>query len=353
VKKSVSIIVRLLFLCSILLVLFSSYFQIRVKGAEQILFEDDFESYQVGSFPYTGDWEMIFEGAGTRYQVIVDNVSASPTKSLQLLGQDLWACNAIKRITTESPIIGYEVQVMVEDINVVDLPLGRVGFWSRAAPNIGRFYTRVNFVGDGTITSGGQVLKNYTTNTWYKIKVILNKETRFFNVWIDDVLLLENSTEAYNPYDIEAFGLASEMFGSFKAYFDDVKVFTVFEVDPKLSLEPTSGIATTTLVGSGFAPNSKISVTWNDTTIHTIPNPLISDSYGNFTAIISVLNQTSIGPYVVKTNDEMGNEATATFNVIPEFPSLTPLLIMLFAVIVVAVIYRHNLHKLDFKGRHL
>ena len=342
-KKPGSLPVRLLFLFSILLVLFGSFFQIMVKGAEQIIFEDDFESYQVGSFPYTGDWEMIFDGAGAQYQVIVNNFSVSPTKSLQLLGQNLWACNAIKRITTESPIIGFEVQVMVEDINVVDLPLGRVGFWSRAAVNIGRFYTRVNFIGDGTITSGGQVLKNYTLNTWYKIKVILNKETRFFNVWIDDVLLLENSTEAYNPYDIEAFGLASEMFGSFKAYFDDVKVFTVFEVDPKLSLEPTSGIATTTLVGSGFAPNSKISATWNDTTIHTIPSPLVSDSYGNFTAIISVLNQTSIGPYVVKTNDEMGNEATDIFNVIPEFPSLTPLLITLVAMVAVAVIYRRRL----------
>ena len=314
-----------------------------VKTAEQMMFEDDFESYEVGSFPHSGDWEMIFEGNGTQYQVIVDDFSVSPTKSLQLLGQDYWACNVVQRITTESPMIGYEIQAMVEDINVVDLPLGRVGFWSRKAPNIGQFYTRVNFVGDGTITAGGKVLQNYAPYTWYKIKVILNKETRLYNVWIDDALLLEDHVEGYDPNNIEAFGLASEMFGSYKIYFDDVKIFTVFDLDPKLDLEPSSGFSTTTLVGSGFAPNSEISITWNEIEIHSVPNPLTTDSYGNFTAIISILNQTSIGPYEVKVTDEMGNEATSIFNVIPEFPSW--IIPIFFGVTLVCIIFRKKIIK--------
>ena len=287
----------------------------KVKGAELTLFEDDFESYQVGDFPSSGGWEMIFSGAGTQYQVIVDNVSASPTKSLQLLGQSSWACDTVKRFNTNCTIIGYEAQVLVEDIDVVDLPTGRVGFWSRAAPNIGRFYALVDFCGGGTIKSDGQVLQNYTANTWYKIRVILNKETRLFSVWIDDVLLLEEAFVPHDTSNIEAFGLASEMFGSFKAYFDDVKVFYVFDLDPKLELVPATGIAATTLVGSGFAPKSKISVTWDDTPIPTVPSPLITDGYGNFTAIISVLNQTTSGIYTVKAVDEIGTEANASFTV--------------------------------------
>ena len=297
----------------------------KVKGAELTLFEDDFESYQVGDFPSSGGWEMIFSGAGTQYQVIVDNVSASPTKSLQLLGQSSWACDTVKRFNTNCPIIGYEAQVLVEDIDVVDLPTGRVGFWSRAAPNIGRFYALVDFCGGGTIKADGQVLQNYTANTWYKIRVILNKETRLFSVWIDDVLLLEDAFVPHDTSNIEAFGLASEMFGSFKAYFDDVKVFYVFDLDPKLELVPAKGIAATTLVGSGFAPKSKISVTWDDTPIPTVPSPLITDGYGNFTAIISVLNQTTSGIYTVKAVDEIGTEANASFivysNVSPSSPS--------------------------------
>ena len=259
---------------------------------------------------------MIFSGAGSQYQVIVDSVSTSPTKSFQLLGQSNWACDAVKRFNTDYPIIGYEAKLLVEDINVVDLPIGRVGFWSRAAPNIGRFYALVDFCGDGTIVAGGQDLKNYTVNTWYKIRVILDKETRLYSVWIDDVLLLEDHVLNIDPSNIEALGLASEMFGSYKAYFDDVKVFSFYEANPKLMLEPNSGIAATTLVGSGFLPNSKISVTWNGTAIHAVPNPLISDVYGHFTGIITVLNQTVSGSYIVRVVDEMGNEANATFEVV-------------------------------------
>jgi len=312
-----------------------------VKRAELTFFEDDFESYQVGDFPYSGGWEMIFSGAGTQYQVIVDDVSASPTKSLQLLGQTNWACDAVKRFNTNCPIIGYEVQVMVEDINVVDWPTGRVGFWSRAASNIGRFYALVDFYGGGTIKASGEVLKNYTPNTWYKIRVILNKETRLFSVWIDDILLLEDAVETYDPYNIEAFGLASEMFGSFKAYFDDVKVFSVFDLDPKLELVPAKGIAATTLVGSGFAPNSKISVTWDGTPIPTVPSPLITDGYGNFTAIISVLNQTD-GTYTVKAVDKTGNGATATFTVTLEAPEQTQIIVPENTSLVISVLSPEN-----------
>jgi len=47
------------------------------------------------------------------------------------------------------------------------------------------------------------------------------------------------------------------------------------------------------------------------------------------------------------------NEKYTPLGYIPEFPSWTPLLIMLIAVVAVAVFYRHNLHKQDFKGRYL
>jgi len=144
-----------LFLSSLLIPVLSFASIAEVKGAELTFFEDDFESYQVGNFPYDGGWEIIFSGAGTQYQVIVDDFSASPTKSLQLLGQSNWACDAVKRFNTNCSIIGYEVHVMVEDINVADWPTGRVGFWSRAASNIGRFYALVDFYGGGTIKAGG------------------------------------------------------------------------------------------------------------------------------------------------------------------------------------------------------
>jgi hypothetical protein len=103
------------------------------------------------------------------------------------------------------------------------------------------------------------------------------------------------------------------------------------------------GIAQTTLVGSGFAPNSKITVTWNGTKLHSVPEPLIVNNNGDFTAIVSVLNQTFTGDYKVTAIDELGNEATNIFTVIPEFSSWIPLLISgLFAAFLMSIIYRQR-----------
>jgi N-acetylneuraminic acid mutarotase len=83
-----------------------------------------------------------------------------------------------------------------------------------------------------------------------------------------------------------------------------------------VSLVPNTGFASATAIGSGFSPNSKIIVTWDDTKMPTVPSPLITDSNGNFTAIISVPTQTEPGTHTVKATDESGNWASATFTVI-------------------------------------
>jgi hypothetical protein len=156
-----------------------------------------------------------------------------------------------------------------------------------------------------------------------KVTVIMDRNSETFSVWIDNVLQGQNLTVRTNrgpmtasesTWDIEGFA-ASQDFYSVKVFFDDVKVFSVFDLDPKLELVPAEGIAATTLVGSGFAPNSKISVTRDNIPIPTVPSPLITDGYGSFTAIISVLNQTTSGNYTVKAVDEIETEANATFTV--------------------------------------
>jgi hypothetical protein len=173
----------------------------------------------------------------------------------------------------------------------------------------------------------------------------LNRDLETYSVWINGELKEENlsvtttsgDTVNYPSYGIEAFSV-SQCYNNVAIYFDDVKVFSVYDANPVLKLQPNSGIAQTTLVGAGFAPNSEVTATWNGTKIYTVPEPLVTDSYGNFTAIITVLNQTTVGQYSVTVYDETGNEATATFTVIPEFPSwiILPLLIVVTVVVWVA-----------------
>ena len=95
------------------------------------------------------------------------------------------------------------------------------------------------------------------------------------------------------------------------------QVYNLFNTFHDLSLQPipAEGIASTTLVGSGFAPNSTITVSWDGEVIPTIPSPLTTDSSGNFTAIISVLTQTEPGVHIIQVTDEEGNVAFAPFNV--------------------------------------
>ena len=307
--------------------------QFKVRAAEQIIFEEDFESYQVGTFPASGGWELWYDGMGSEYQVIVDNVSSSPTKSLKLLGIHGWAAYAAKPIETDSPLIGFNASVRVESLGGGNRDVARLGFATLVPPVYATSYAPIRFMDYGTIKVMGEGdLQSYVANRWYtyaadrwyKVTVIMDRNAETYSLWIDDVLVGENlavmtnkgpMTAEETPWKIEAFAV-SQNYHSSTVYFDDIVVFSAYEADPKLELEPTSGIAATMLVGSGFAPNSEISVTWSGITVHTVPSPLVTDGYGAFTAIISVLNQTVAGSYDVSAVDEMGNEANATFEVI-------------------------------------
>jgi len=98
---------------------------------------------------------------------------------------------------------------------------------------------------------------------------------------------------------------------------DEVKIFDYAVVPaPNIALTPDAGFASTTVSGSGFSNNSKITIRWDGSVVPTVSSPLTTDTNGNFTALISVLTQNSPGPHTVNATDESGNWATATFTVV-------------------------------------
>lgn len=197
-----------------------------------VLFEDDFEGYNVGTFPYGGGWELWFDGAGSAYQIINDDVSASPTRSLQLLGLDGWAAFAAKRFTTDASEIGFQVSVRVAETRGRNRDDARVSFTSWTSPSTSREVAPVCFQDDGTIVSDGKILQPYVANKWYKITLILDRPSDTYSVWVDGVLCGENLNvtttsppETENPlYEIEAFSI-SQCYNQIQTYFDDVEVF--------------------------------------------------------------------------------------------------------------------------------
>jgi FlaG/FlaF family flagellin (archaellin) len=203
-----------------------------------IFFEEDFESYQVDTFPYSGGWDLWYSGMGGAYQVIVDSVSNSPTKSLQLLGSHStnWAAYAAKPIATDSPLIGFNASVRVESLGDGNRDIARLGFATLVPPVYVTTYAPILFTDFGTIKVKGEGdLQSYVADRWYKVTVIMDRNAESYSLWIDDVLVGENLTVMTNkgpmtaeetPWKIEAFGV-SQNYHSATVYFDDVTVFYV------------------------------------------------------------------------------------------------------------------------------
>jgi hypothetical protein len=222
----------------------------RVSASENVIFQDDFESYAVGTFPSTGGWHVVYNGAGDQYQVITNSYSHNGTKSLQLVGQDHWSSVTERAFSSSLNVIGFEGYLMPTSFSYGMINGGPgIGFHNAQIVQWGRYYAGVSFW-NGVIWSANNgtsvALQNFTQiNTWYKIRVMLDKTTRIFDVWINDVLVGQNLVEQNDPHEILALQV-SMGWQTFSGYFDDVKVFetAVIPEFPPFLIMPLFMIAT-------------------------------------------------------------------------------------------------------------
>jgi|GEM_PF-2398465 len=224
-----------------------SVFIPHVFAQEMIVFQDDFESYAVGTFPSSGGWQIVWNGAGSQYQVITNSYYASPTKSLQLRGRYGYSVVVKKDFSSNSNLIGYEAKLMSP-------PGGgcSVAFCNIPIEAWGRYYACVGFSPDGFIwacshgNENYQQLQPYTPYTWYKIRVLIDRTARTYDVWVDDVLKGDDIPIADDPWEILSLDLQVGWV-NVNGYFDDVKVFSVLS-NFEASITPTE--ITTSLGGA-------------------------------------------------------------------------------------------------------
>jgi hypothetical protein len=195
------------------------------------IFEDNFETYEVGSFPSEGGWTLEWVGAGTSDQEVVDSVSLSPANSLKLLGWGVdggahRAAIAAKSVGFAGSTLAYEVYVRVNQTCSFDSS-AVVGFGKSTAVGIKRS-NEVRFCYDGLITTwvaGGEkcgtTLQSYVPDTWYKIYVELNTISNTFDIWINDELRGSDFNARIPAEEIEFFSLTSN-YGNTEAFFDEV-----------------------------------------------------------------------------------------------------------------------------------
>ncbi|MCR3922951.1 MAG: hypothetical protein NUK65_10640 [Firmicutes bacterium] len=102
--------------------------------------------------------------------------------------------------------------------------------------------------------------------------------------------------------------------------------------------------------GNSFVNNTKQvhDFAWNNPETPTSINTWFSSNTGNYWSDYNGKDSNGDGigetPYIIDENNQ-DNHPLMTPNIIPEFPSWTPLLIALVAMVVVAVVYRKRLAK--------
>ena len=186
-----------------------------------ILFEDDFEEYDMGSFPSIGEWELWSSGANQN--IVTDSTFSSPTKSLQLLGTtENPACASIY-FSTDDTVIGYEVFVKVKEVDQTSETSVIMGFSKRLSEESWSLGATVAFNDDGTIRDEkGNEIATFEADKWYNVLVVLNNIDDVYAIWVDNELL--GTSFAAQDLEFEAFSLIAER-SCVTTYFDDVKIF--------------------------------------------------------------------------------------------------------------------------------
>lgn len=146
---------------------------------------------------------------------------------------------------------------------------------------------------------------------FHTFKIVYNSTTSLVEFYKDDdhVVTLEAGPRPYDELPILIYGRDAHDTN----HLDWISAYSRVRT---IDLTPDVGFSSTTVVGLEFAANSTVTITWDGTLIPTVPSPVITDSDGNFTAIISVLTPNDPGPHTVNATDESGNWATATFTVV-------------------------------------
>lgn len=193
----------------------------------RLIVSDDFESYDVGTIPST--WKILVgadEGLEKSTDVqVMDSHYYSPTKSLYIRGVALfggiYAVTAVKEFDSDARFLANEFQFSTDTPGKIYL-----SFWSNGLGRVTSVWYEDGeiYVYNSTDTSQ-IVLQKTVGEEWYKILVIVDRQTSKYSVWVNDALKVKNLNTDYNASGrINSIWMTS---GGPNAQFwlDDVRIF--------------------------------------------------------------------------------------------------------------------------------
>jgi hypothetical protein len=214
--------------------------------ASNTIFKEDFESYPLGEFGNSTNWEVYTTWyANPNDQKIVDTASISGTKSLQVMStNEQGQANGIivrRALSKSDNLVGFEVFVMLLGDGLLDFQLagdwsteGGIGWASQSSASFRYKSIKAgdtsNWIFTNTYEDGKYDwfdLQTYDAGRWYRIDSIIDTSTLQFKIWIDGQLKgVFNEHPNRISYPIDSFILSCD-FGE-KAYVDDITVFEGF-----------------------------------------------------------------------------------------------------------------------------
>ncbi|MFX1488232.1 MAG: hypothetical protein ACFFBI_03730 [Promethearchaeota archaeon] len=192
-----------------------------------IIFQDDFESYPVDTFP--SGYTLTYNGAGDSYQKITNTQAASGTQSFTLTGRDSWSAVADKEIQYTSDILTLEANLMSETPSGIveagkDNSNIKLSFANPTAATWGRNYASLVLNNDGGIylasTSPYVYVGDYTPFTWYNLKMVVNISDWSAKVYLNNIYMGESAI-TNDPAEITHIRITSAHQG-ITGYIDDI-----------------------------------------------------------------------------------------------------------------------------------
>jgi len=191
-----------------------------------IIFEDDFESYSVGSFPPSWVPDGNATNGSTNY--IDDTYSFEGNQSIKLYGTlgGCWGALAYHSIEDTPPyIVELAIRNSNENLSGCHPDRGQIGLragthWSNPSRGF------LLFDGDGNIYSGGSaLLVPYNTEEWYLVKIkyeIISGSEIKLSYWVNNNFITDEVLPIHTYEDqLDHFELASQE-GS--VWFDNVSI---------------------------------------------------------------------------------------------------------------------------------
>ena len=230
--------------------------------ASTLPFFDDFESYSVDSNPST--WDTMYSGISG---YISNEEASSGSKSFRLDSQPNWA--RTEYITIDTPdFLSYETDVYLSESDKT----AKVGFSIQEGAYNPKFDS-IGFSKNNEIYFSGlenTILRSYSIQTWYHIKVDLDFISGTADVYIDDVLEGENleiypvefNHPQWGEVVLNKFSLCSSNYPSGShnvVYFDDVQLYNRNEEADDLSISVIQPIQVV-WGASSYVKNKKTSV---------------------------------------------------------------------------------------------